>query len=87
MQAILVNPTPEPLLLGRDENDPIQNSVKFPRTSYRLDVINGAERTVREHKSVILGSLEEVPNEKVARQKLAVILTPLTMSNTSRRRR
>ena len=44
---------------------------------YREDIINEAGKTVRARKSVILGSLEEIPTEKVARQKLAVILNPI----------
>jgi predicted DNA-binding transcriptional regulator AlpA len=47
---------------------------------YREDIINEAGKTVRARKSVILGSLEDVPNEKVARQKLAVILNPITIT-------
>jgi len=41
---------------------------------YREDVVNEAGKTVRKRIGVNLGSLKEVPNEKVARQKLAVIL-------------
>jgi integrase/predicted DNA-binding transcriptional regulator AlpA len=44
---------------------------------YREDIINEAGKTVRTRKSVILGSREDIPNEKVARQKLAVILNPI----------
>jgi hypothetical protein len=55
---------------------------------YREDIISEAGKTIRARKSVILGSLKDIPNEKVAKQKLAVILTQLTitMSNASRGR-
>jgi integrase/predicted DNA-binding transcriptional regulator AlpA len=44
---------------------------------YREDVIDEAGRTVRKRKAVHLGSLQETPNEKVARQKLTAILQPI----------
>jgi integrase len=44
---------------------------------YREDVIDAAGRTVRKRRAVHLGSLQETPNEKVARQKLAAILQPI----------
>jgi integrase/predicted DNA-binding transcriptional regulator AlpA len=44
---------------------------------YREDVINEAGKTVRIRKAVTLGSLVEMPNEKVARQKLSVILNSI----------
>lgn len=44
---------------------------------YREDIINEAGKTVRKRIAVNLGSLKEVPTEKAARQKLAVILDPI----------
>jgi len=44
---------------------------------YWEDIINEAGRTVHRRVAVKLGTLEEIPNEQVARQKLAVILNPI----------
>lgn len=44
---------------------------------YRDDIVNEAGRTVRKRIAVNLGSLKEVPNDKAARAKLAVILDPI----------
>lgn len=44
---------------------------------YREDVVNEAGKTVRKRVAVNLGALTEVPNEKAARAKLAVILDPI----------
>lgn len=44
---------------------------------YREDVVNEAGKTERKRIAVTLGSLKEIPNEKIARQKLAVILNPI----------
>jgi len=44
---------------------------------YWDDIITEAGKTVRKRFVANLGSLKEVPNEKVARQKLAVILNPI----------
>ena len=52
---------------------------------YREDIINEAGKTVRARKSVVLGSLKDVPNEKVARQKLAVILNPINDKDVKRK--
>ncbi len=47
---------------------------------YWEDVVDEAGRTVHKRVAVRLGSLEEVPNEKVARQKLAAILNTINDS-------
>jgi integrase/predicted DNA-binding transcriptional regulator AlpA len=52
---------------------------------YREDIISEAGKTIRARKSVILGSLEDIPNEKVARQKLAVILNPINDNDVKRK--
>jgi hypothetical protein len=44
---------------------------------YREDVVNEAGKTERKRIAMTLGSLKEIPNEKVAWQKLAVILDPI----------
>jgi len=44
---------------------------------YWDDIITEAGKTVRKRFVANLGSLKDVPNEKVARQKLAVILNPI----------
>jgi hypothetical protein len=41
---------------------------------YREDIVTEAGKTVRKRIAVNLGSLKDVPNDKVARQKLAVVL-------------
>ena len=48
---------------------------------YREDIVNEAGKTVRKRIGVNLGSLKEVPTEKAARQKLAVILNPINDVN------
>lgn len=44
---------------------------------YREDIINEAGRTIRKVTVVKLGSFEEIPNEEIAKQKLAAILNPI----------
>jgi hypothetical protein len=44
---------------------------------YREDIVDEAGRTVRKRVAVNLGPLKEIPNEKAARAKLAVILDPI----------
>ena len=44
---------------------------------YREDIVTEAGKTVRKRIAVNLGSLKDVPNDKVARQKLAVVLNPI----------
>ncbi len=48
---------------------------------YREDVIDEAGRTVRKRMAVNLGLMENVPNEKEALQRLAVILNPINDVN------
>ena len=48
---------------------------------YREDVINEAGKTERKRIAVTLGLLKDIPNEKIARQKLAVILEPINEVN------
>ncbi|HTZ89194.1 MAG TPA: tyrosine-type recombinase/integrase [Alloacidobacterium sp.] len=47
---------------------------------YREDFINQAGRRVRKRRAINLGTLDETPNETVARQKLAAILQPINDS-------
>jgi integrase len=44
---------------------------------YREDIVTEAGKTVRKRIAVNLGLLKDVPNDKVARQKLAVVLNPI----------
>lgn len=44
---------------------------------YREDIVDEAGKTVRKRIAVNLGPLTEIPNEKAARAKLAVILDPI----------
>ncbi len=43
---------------------------------YWEDIVDEAGRTVHKRVAVKLGSLEEIPNDKIARQELAAILKP-----------